>query len=52
MMTGKEDLDRTSADYLELTAEQKTPPPHNFQGTWDKGLENSILLFRLQRQQK
>lgn len=33
MMTGKEDFDRTRADYPELTAKQKTPPPLNFQGT-------------------
>lgn len=49
MMTGKEEFDRTRADYLERTAEQKTPPPVNFE-IEDKGLENPILLFHLQRQ--
>lgn len=32
MMTGKENSDRTRADYLELSAE-KTPPPLSLQGT-------------------
>lgn len=52
MMTRKEDFDGTRLTIWSSLLSRKLLPHSIFKELEDKGLENSTLLFHLQRQQK